>query len=250
MAIRNPKAVTFDCWGTLIYERNPAAAYARRVERLAQTAAALGFGCSDEEARSALDQAWRRHWSLWHEGSASGALQIAGWALDALSEGSGAEAPDAAAVAELGGGFSITALESEICALEGARETLERLATRGVRRALICDTGFSPGYVVRQMLNAAGLLEHLEVTVFSDEAGVPKPDPRVFQRALSFLGLERDAAAAVHVGDLRRTDIAGARSVGMRTVRIRSHYDDDSDLSDADRIADSHAHLLELLGLD
>ena len=250
MGIRNLKAVTFDCWGTLIYERDPAATYARRVELLAQSTAALGLGCTGEEARSALDQAWRRHWTLWHEGSASGALEIAGWALDALSEESGGDPPDEAAVAELGGGFSIAALESEICALEGARETLERLAARGVRRALICDTGFSPGFVVRQMLEAAGLLEHLEFTVFSDEAGIPKPDPRVFQRALSSLGLDRDAAAAVHVGDLRRTDVAGARSVGMRTVRIRAHYDDDSALRDADHVADSHAHLLEFLGLD
>ena len=30
------------------------------------------------------------------------------------------------------------------------------------------------------------------------------------------------ASAAVHVGDLRRTDVAGARAVGMGTIRIRA----------------------------
>jgi hypothetical protein len=35
----------------------------------------------------------------------------------------------------------------------------------------------------------------------------------------------------------------------MATVRIRGHHDDVSDLPDADAVADSHGHLLEILGL-
>jgi hypothetical protein len=33
----------------------------------------------------------------------------------------------------------------------------------------------------------------------------------------------------------------------MRTVRIRDHYDDPSDHAEADHVADSHAHLRDLL---
>jgi FMN phosphatase YigB (HAD superfamily) len=75
----------------------------------------------------------------------------------------------------------------------------------------------------------------------------------------------------VHVGDLRRSDIAGARSVGMGSVRIAAHHDDsdggpaetagviDCGLAgcappcprpEADAIASSHAHLLELLAYE
>ncbi|UCE85706.1 MAG: HAD family hydrolase [Deltaproteobacteria bacterium] len=241
--------MTFDCWGTLIYERDSAATYARRVALLDQTAAKLGWGAAAEEARGALDEGWRRHWSLWHEGTASSSPEIAGWALAALAARRGRAAPDAEAVADLGSAFASAGLEAEIRALDGARETLERLAAAGVRRALICDTGFSPGSVVPRILESAGLLEHLEVTIFSDEAGVPKPDPRVFEAALEGLRLTGQADTTVHVGDLRRTDVAGGRCAGMRTVRIRSHYDDRSALPDADRIADSHDHLLALLGL-
>jgi putative hydrolase of the HAD superfamily len=134
---------------------------------------------------------------------------------------------------------------AEIAALEGARETLEWLAAAGLRRALVCDTGFTPGRVVRQLLDRTGLLDLLEVLAFSDEVGVPKPEARIFEHALGPLATL--PAAALHVGDLRRTDIAGARRLGMRTVRIRDHFDDPSEHLEADHVADSHAHLRELL---
>jgi FMN phosphatase YigB (HAD superfamily) len=49
------------------------------------------------------------------------------------------------------------------------------------------------------------------------------------------------------VGDLRRTDVSGGRGAGMGTIRIRAHYDDPIALPDADAVADSHAHLQEIL---
>jgi len=98
------------------------------------------------------------------------------------------------------------------------------LRERGIRTALICDTGFTPGRVVRQMLAKHALLPLLEVTVFSNELGVTKPHPRAFESALSALGVT--AAGAVHVGDLRRSDVAGARAAGMGSVRFRGQHDD------------------------
>ena len=91
-------------------------------------------------------------------------------------------------------------------------------------------------------------LELLEVQVFSNEEGVPKPNPRVFHAALEALGVA--SADAVHVGDLRRTDVAGARGVGMGSIRIRQVHDDRSDHPEADAVADSHRHLLEILTPD
>ena len=53
--------------------------------------------------------------------------------------------------------------------------------------------------------------------------------------------------SALHVGDLRRTDVAGARGVGMTTARIRARHDDLSGLPDADYVVGSHAELQSLL---
>jgi putative hydrolase of the HAD superfamily len=236
------RAVTFDCWGTLLFERDPAHAQERRVEAVVRVARSGGALLDAAAARAALDAAWRKHWDAWHARRATGSAEMSGWVLEAVAVDAAARA---ALGAELERAFAEAALESEIAALEGSRRTLEWLAAAGVRRALVCDTGFSPGRVVRQLLARTDLLDLLEVLAFSDEVGVPKPEARIFEHALGALGAE--PAAALHVGDLRRTDIAGARSLGMRTVRIRDHYDDASELPEADHVADSHAHLRELL---
>ncbi len=238
-------AVTFDCWGTLIYERDGELSYRLRVEALARIASKLGRHVGVDDARHALDSAWLRHFSWWLEGRASGASEIAEWSLAALQVSG--EAREAGRD-ELTTAYASVTREVGVGALTGAQSTLEVLERKGIRRALICDTGFNSGEVVRELLASAGLLEGLEITIFSDEAGVPKPDPRVFEMALD--ALEVAAESSVHVGDLRRTDIAGARSLGMRTIRIRDHHDDQSAEDDADVVAHSHRHVQSLLGLD
>jgi putative hydrolase of the HAD superfamily len=171
---------------------------------------------------------------------ASGASEIACWALESL----GLEHPHPA-LEHLVRAYEEASHSGRVTALPGARETLESLAQAGVRRALVCDTGLTPGRVVRLHLARLGLLDLLEALVFSDEIGVPKPDPRTFRAALGSLGVP--PAQALHVGDLRHTDILGARQIGMASVRIRARYDDQSPLPEADFVVDSHAELRELL---
>lgn len=236
------RAVTFDCWGTLLYECDAEQAPRLRVEAVARTARRGGVGLDADAAHAALDAAWRRHLEVWQAHRQSGSAEMAAWVLESLALEPGARRELAP---ELARAFAEASLESEVAALEGSRETLEWLAAAGLRRALVCDTGFTPGSVVRQLLDRTGLLDLLEVLAFSDEVGVPKPEARIFEHALGALGTA--PAAALHVGDLRRTDIAGARRLGMRTVRIRDHFDDPSEHVEADHVADSHAHLRELL---
>lgn len=238
---RIPAVVTFDCWSTLLYEVNPERGRAARIEALETVAARYGAPVDRTRATEAFHAAWGRHWELWQERIASGSGDMARWSLERLG------VSDATAYEELTTFYSESALREDIRPLDGAAETLERLEAAGVRRALICDTGFTPGRLVRDLLDRAGLLRYLEIQIFSDEAGVPKPDRRVFEAALDGLGAR--AEGAVHVGDLRPTDIAGARGVGMGSVRIRWHHDDQSAHPEADAVAESHAHLRELLSL-
>jgi putative hydrolase of the HAD superfamily len=237
-----PEGVTFDCWNTLIVERAWEVAHARRVEALERAAREAGRPVGRSHAAAAFDAAWERHMRLWTEGLHSGAPEVARWSLASLGV-----RRRGAALAQLVETFQEASHSGRVEAVAGARETLCELARAGLRRALVCDTGLTPGRVVRRLLEHAGLLEHLEVQVFSDEVGFPKPDPRAFRAALDPLGVE--PRRALHVGDLRRTDVAGARGVGMRSVRIRAAHDDASPLPEADFVVASHAELRALLRL-
>jgi putative hydrolase of the HAD superfamily len=237
----SPRAVTFDCWHTLIYEGSWEIAHGLRVEALAHAAASAGRELEPGEAGRAFDAAWGRHMELWADEVATGAREVAHWALEKLDLN-----PHGEQFEPLLRAFEEASHSGRVAAIDGARETLTRLDAAGVRSALICDTGLTPGRVVRQLLDRHGLLEPLNETIFSDEWSLPKPHPRVFEAALESLGVE--ASEAVHVGDLRRTDVAGARGVGMGTIRITAAYDDTTELADADHIAGSHAEVLRILG--
>lgn len=235
-----PEVVTFDCWNTLLAEHDWTTAHALRVTALRDAALEAGVEVSRAEATRAFDVAWGRHMELWAHGVASGAPEVAAWGLAEL--GLGEPHPT---LEHLVGVFEEASHSGEVAALEGALETLEALAHAGVRRALVCDTGLTPGRVVRQHLKRVGLLPLLEVQVFSDEVGVPKPDPRTFRAALAPFGAAPERA--VHVGDLRRTDVAGARGLGMGSVRIRARHDDESGGPEADHVVASHDELRRLL---
>jgi putative hydrolase of the HAD superfamily len=256
-----PNTVTFDCWETLLTEAGSSQRHLRSAR-----ARILGArtGTDPEAAEAALRDAWREHQISWHRRAAFTGRDMTLACLRALGV-----TLDSANAERL-----IDELESEILthnvvAVAGSRETLEALARLGVRRALICDTGYSPGRVVRQLLARVGLLEYLEVQVFSDEVGVPKPHAHAFRAALDGLGV--GPRGAVHVGDLRRSDVAGARAFDMGSVRITVENDDAAvdpdphasvigcneagcsppcDRPEADAVVADYRELRELLGFE
>ncbi len=235
-------AVTFDCWGTLLFQHDPTSVYKQRIDAVQRAAVKHGVHESRTTLRLALDHAWRQHWDKLHEATQSGPVEISSWALEELS------ISDSNTSFQLATEFIEIAVESDIAVLESAGVTLELLASAGIRRALICDTGFCPGEGVRTILRQVGLLDLLEIQIFSDEIGVPKPHASMFRAALD--PLKALPSESVHVGDMLRTDIAGARELGMGTVRIRDQHDDQSDQPEADAVADDHSHLREILDVE
>jgi putative hydrolase of the HAD superfamily len=76
----------------------------------------------------------------------------------------------------------------------------------------------TPGEVVRQILDQAGLLPFFRVLTFSDECGIRKPARAIFLRTLEELGVP--ARHAVHVGDDAVLDVEGARDAGMAAIQV------------------------------
>lgn len=66
---------------------------------------------------------------------------------------------------------------------------------------------------LREILRSCGLLSHFSFLITSEEAGVAKPDPVVFERALLKCGAP--AASVAHVGDHYVNDYVASRSVGI-----------------------------------
>ena len=230
------RAVTYDCWATLLRDRDWEGAMNHRVGALSRC-----LGLDRDEAEELLLDAWRRHDEAWKQVETFGPGRMAAYCLEARG------VFDDDAIAALTREFEEASLEAGVVAVDGARATLEALRAGGLGTGLVCDTGFTPGRVVRRLLDDAGLLELLDTLCFSDEVGVPMPGNDIFAKALAELGVR--PPEAVHVGDLRRTDIAGAKEIGMRTARFRGVHDDASEAPEADWVLDHHEQILEAVGL-
>jgi FMN phosphatase YigB (HAD superfamily) len=134
--------------------------------------------------------------------------------------------------------------------VDGVEEAIRRLRARGLRLGVVCDSGMMVGRVLRGQLERTGLAAHFEPSAlaFSDEVGVTKPRPEMFLRALDALGVQPSEAA--HIGDLRFTDMAGAKALGMRAVRMRGFNDDQGEGPEGDAVIDDYADLERALGLN
>ncbi|WP_022881148.1 HAD family hydrolase [Gryllotalpicola ginsengisoli] len=95
---------------------------------------------------------------------------------------------------------------------------IERAAGRGIRLALVTN---GPSVVQRAKLEATGLADAFDAVVISAEAGVAKPEPRIFRTALDALGVA--PGRAWHVGDSLEYDVAGAQAAGVRGVWLNRH---------------------------
>ncbi len=101
--------------------------------------------------------------------------------------------------------------------IPGSLALLEALAGRAHRG--IITNGLSE--LQRSKIKACGLEPHVEAVVISEEVGVAKPEPGIFQTALRQAGLE--PAEAVMVGDSWEVDILGARNAGLGAVWLNRY---------------------------
>ncbi|MEC7115805.1 MAG: HAD-IA family hydrolase, partial [Actinomycetota bacterium] len=114
-----------------------------------------------------------------------------------------------------------------------------------LRLAVICDVGTIPSSRLRSWLEDLNVYEFFDYFGFSDEIGVYKPDSKIFNETLTGLGIS-DPSQSVHVGDLKRTDVAGARANNMTSVRYIGGRDDPEDGDEADYVIKNHLEILEL----
>ena len=99
--------------------------------------------------------------------------------------------------------------------------TLQELEQRGLELGVISNFDSR----LYEILIGLGIDRFFESVTLSSVAGVAKPSPQIFQRALA----KHDAAAseALHVGDGFREDVQGAAAAGIRALRLRRESEPD-----------------------
>jgi FMN phosphatase YigB (HAD superfamily) len=242
------EAVTFDFWDTLVRTDDGGTVGARRAKMVALLG---GFGHEIEAVTfdDALQQTWRVYVEHWQSNRQFRARDGAEHVLTLLDVQLDAE-QRAAAVRT----FEHAAADLDMELTDGVGATLTALHERGIKLGIICDVGMTPSPVLRGWLADHGVLDLFDHWSFSDEVGYYKPAPEIFRDALTGLGRIAPGRAA-HVGDLRRTDVAGAQAMGMIAVRYRGENDDSApsddgyDRPEGDFIIDDHGELLAVLGL-
>ncbi len=233
------RAITFDFWGTLY--RYESSDRERRAVMLRGLLLQAGYDRPLAQLLAANDLAWQRWALIWAREHRTEDARF--WLQTFLQSVEAALPP--ALFEEAVERLEAVVMEPYVRPVEGAPALLEAVAAH-YPVGLISDTALTPGRLIRARLERDGLLRYFHHLTFSDELGRSKPHPFVFAHTLEALGAS--AVDSVHIGDIRRTDIAGAHGVGMRAVRFAGVFDDrDERWPEGDAVAFSYAEVADIL---
>ncbi len=205
------QVLTIDLWNTLVDSSNGDERRCIRFEALRNAVRKLGATRTEEELRDAYiagQEAFLDVWRNEHRTLTTSEIIANIWKRLNI------EAPEEIHN-EVVRAFAESILHAPPRLLDGVAEVLPLLAEVN-RLALISDTAFSPGIVLRQVLDRLDIAGFFTAMIFSDEAGVSKPRPEIFQKALQ--AVDGDAEDCIHIGDIERTDIIGAKKLGFKAI--------------------------------
>lgn len=233
-----PTAISFDFWHTLVAEPGGLMAALRR-EAVVGVLSEHGVEVDGEALEAHLAKVQSLQAEAWGRGEHFEPMRAALHLADAIGglEGSGR---DRFLDAYLGAGAT-----ADLELSPGAAETLAALAESGVQLGIVCDVGLTGSRHLRGLLERAGVLRHFTGWAFSDEVGHYKPSPVIFSHMLDQFELQ-EGAVVWHVGDLKRTDVAGALGSGLVPIRYRGLADDHSDGLEAALVIGDLAELVAL----
>lgn len=238
------KAVTFDFWNTLYADEGQAykGLTRRRVDILKRALREADAEPDDQELLEVYRRGFAMYLEAWRNERHFGAREHVRFVFESF----GLDIPTpllartSAVMEDVGLNFHLTLQR-------GAEEAIRRLSDAGIKLGIISDTGITPGRILLRYLRRDGLLHCFSGAAFSDQTGVAKPNARMFRGCLEQLGVEPGEAA--HVGDMPRTDVAGAKRLGMTAIRFAG-YDDRCEPPAADFVIRDHTALLRILEIE
>ena len=125
-----------------------------------------------------------------------------------------------------------------------AHELLDTLRGMGLRVGYVSNT-LDPPWILREVMDAEGMVSRADAIVLSSELGYRKPSPRIYRAATAALGL--DPAHTLFVGDRVLEDVVGPQREGMTAVLAEWFRVDEGDHGLADHRARELMDVLEIV---
>jgi FMN phosphatase YigB (HAD superfamily) len=218
MIMTKIKAVTFDLWQTLIYETVEQEALRKQMRAKAMTdllnknGIKVEYDRFDEAHQEALNRC-ETFWAKDRDISIKDQVVIFLQCVNHKIEWAGL--PDRI-LDELIAAFTEPIMHKPPYIFEDTIEILSYLHKKGLKIGLICNTGRTPGVMLRKVLKQLNILQYLNTLTFSNELLIRKPDLRIFMHTLS--NLEVNPMQSIHIGDNPIADVTGAKNAGMLAV--------------------------------
>lgn len=197
-------AVVFDLFGTLV----PAPTPRERFHASARLAAAVGCRATTVESYL-LDT-----WSLRHDGTLPTVTDLAGHLVRAVK----------------GSDAVVSQVADELCALGRVRltpalsilHTLKSLRDMGLQLGVLSDASAE----IATCWPTSSLSNRVDAAMFSCQAGIIKPDQRLYERIRD--ELEVESWRTLYVGDGGGDELHGALAAGMTAVAVGRRGPDDA----------------------
>ncbi len=229
------RAVTFDLWETLLFERHGANSERTKVRcrNIAKTLDEFGIRVSSEEVNLAMKKTISSLLTIWEENKdvdhlTQVQLIIKNIADDKVSLNN-------ECVNKLSQAYVAPLFEVPPYLNPDVYEVLQKLRDHRVFIGLICNTGLSPGKVLRDLLADWNVVGFFDFMVFSDEVGIRKPDSGIFHLVAKKLKVQ--PSECVHVGDNLNSDVDGVKNAGFKAI----HFSNDAG---RDKLAESDPNSL------
>jgi len=235
------QAITYDYWNTLIKETTDS--LNRRKSLWTELLLDAGYEVNQSQLDTAFSLGWQFFDRQWRSNTQTGLDEVVSVVIKAL--------PIKISVSLhplLRDAYLEASKSTARTLLPEVEETFKYLHESGTPVGVVCDVGTIPSPVLKQWLVDLGIFDLIDFFGFSDEIKVYKPDHRIFEKTLKGLGA-KDPSRTAHIGDLKRTDVAGARSFGMVAIRYTGAREDDEEVEDGDYVSNSHLDILQFLNI-
>jgi putative hydrolase of the HAD superfamily len=104
---------------------------------------------------------------------------------------------------------------------EGVMEFLDVCKAAELKMGICSDL---TAYIQHRKLRRLGIAHYMDAIVTSEEAGVEKPDERMFLMILEKLGVS--PSEALYIGDSFKKDVCGAEAIGMDALWYHGKEED------------------------